>query len=51
MYALEMVQGMGIRMRKFIFSLGRHVKKEYKATLFILGMVISRLIVYEQQLE
>lgn len=38
-------------MRKFLFGLGKHVKKECKATLLILDTDISRLMVYAKQLK
>lgn len=38
-------------MKKFISSLGKHVKKEFKETLLIPGMDIARHMVYVQQLE
>lgn len=36
-YAPEMISDMRTRMRKFISSLGKHMKKERKVTLLILA--------------
>lgn len=50
LYAPQMV-GMRAIMRKFVLGLGKHVKKEWKATLLINDMDISRLMVYAQKFE
>ncbi|XP_055824322.1 uncharacterized protein LOC129892801 [Solanum dulcamara] len=39
------------KMKKFVSSLGRHVKKVYQVALFILDMDASRLMEYSQQVE
>lgn len=50
-YALEMVLNMRSKMRKLVFGLGKHVKRECKANLLISDMDICRLMVYAQQVE
>lgn len=47
-YAPEMFQDMRSKIRKFISGLSTHMKKEYRATLRILNMDISRLMAYAQ---
>ncbi|XP_055806951.1 uncharacterized protein LOC129875711 [Solanum dulcamara] len=50
-YALEMVPNKRSRMTKLVSILGKHVKKEFKASLLISDMNISRLMMYAQLVE
>lgn len=47
-YAPKIVLDMKAKMRKFMFGLRNHVKKECKALLLISNVNISRIIVYAQ---
>lgn len=47
-YTPEMVLDMRARMRKFVFGLDKHVKRECKVAILIPGIDNSRIIVYAQ---
>ncbi|XP_055814135.1 uncharacterized protein LOC129883517 [Solanum dulcamara] len=50
-YAKEIIPDVRSKIRKFFSELGRHVKKEYKASLLISDIDISGLMVHAQQNE
>lgn len=48
-YAQRMVPDMRLMIRKFVSSLGRQAKRKNKGALLILGMDISKMMVYAKQ--